>query len=194
MWTAPPGSALTLSVLVRAPAGRMGLLPFAAALAVCDACEAVAAVRCAIKWPNDVWIDGRKVAGILIESRPQDGWAVIGIGLNVDTAETELAPKLRVTATSLRIATRAEADREAVLDLLLERLAAWTADLDHPERVLAAFRERDALYGRRIAWTSDGQETSGEARGIEEDGALVVFTDDGQRLRVDAEVHLDAHA
>ena len=190
-WTAPPGCGLTFSVLVRMPSSRMELLPFAAALAVCEACEETAPVSCAIKWPNDVWIEGRKAAGILIESRPQDDWAVIGIGLNVDTAMDELAPELRETATSLRIATGGEVDRDAVLDVLCEQLSAWTEALHRPERVLTAFRERDALYGRRIAWTSGGNRTSGEARGIEADGALVVFTDDGQRLRVDAEVHLE---
>ena len=85
-WTAPPGRALTLSVLARMEPARMELLSLAVALAVCHACEETAAVECTVKWPNDVWIDGRKVAGILIEARPQEGWAIIGIGLNVDTA------------------------------------------------------------------------------------------------------------
>lgn len=190
-WSAPPGRALTLSVLVRAERTRTELLPLAVALAVCEACEAVAEVRCEVKWPNDVWIEGQKAAGILIESRPQDGWAIVGIGLNVDTAAEELEPELREIATSLRIATGAPVDRGRALDALFERLAAWIDALRAPERVLAAFRERDALYGKRIAWTQGGQPLSGEAQGIEEDGALVVFTDDGQRLRVDAEVHLE---
>ena len=84
-WSAPTGRALTLSALVRLPAAALEPLPLAVAIAVCEACEAVAPVTCRIKWPNDVWIEGRKVAGVLIEARPQEGWAVIGIGLNVDT-------------------------------------------------------------------------------------------------------------
>ena len=59
------------------------------------------ASTCAIKWPNDVWVDGRKLAGILIEARPQDGWAVIGVGLNLTIARDEFPPELRETATSL---------------------------------------------------------------------------------------------
>ncbi len=191
-WSAPPGRALTLSVVVRPRQTRMELLPLAVALAVCEACEAVAGVRCEVKWPNDVWIEGRKVAGILIEARPREGWAVVGIGLNVDTAEDELEPELRQTATSLRIATGGAVDRAAVLDALFDRLAGWIDALGQPDRVIDAFRNRDALYGRQIAWTQDTQRMSGAARGIDDDGSLVVFIEGSEPVRLDAgEVHLD---
>jgi len=184
-WSAPPGRTLALSALARVEAVRLDLLPLAIALAVCEACERVADVRGEIKWPNDVWIAGRKAAGILIESRPQEGWAIIGIGVNVDTATEELEGELRDSATSLRIATGGPVSRDAVLDALFERLAEWLARLDRPEQVTAAYRQRDALYGRRIAWTQRGRRMAGEARGVDDNGALVVFTGD-------AEVHLDA--
>jgi BirA family transcriptional regulator, biotin operon repressor / biotin---[acetyl-CoA-carboxylase] ligase len=191
-WSAPAGRALTLSILVRVPPASLELLPLATAIAVCEACEAAASVSCQVKWPNDVWIDRRKVAGILIEARPVEPWAVIGIGLNVDTARDELDDELRDTATSLRIATGIGIDREAVLDALLERLAAWVAQLEDPAAVAAAFRERDALQGERIAWRTGDERHEGEARGIDDDGALVVFTDAGERMRLDAgEVHLE---
>ena len=190
-WTAPPGRALTLSVLVRVDPRGLELLPLAAALAVAEACERVASVQCRIKWPNDVWVQERKVAGILIEARPQEGWAVVGIGLNVNTSTAELAPELRDTAISLRIATGAQLERGAALDALFDCLAAWIAQLGHPERVIEGFRPRDALYGRRIEWTRDGARFTGEARGIDDDGALVVFTGDAEPVRLDAgEVHL----
>jgi BirA family biotin operon repressor/biotin-[acetyl-CoA-carboxylase] ligase len=147
-----------------------------------------------VKWPNDVWIDASKVAGILIEARPQEGWAVVGIGLNVDTAPDEMDPALRATATSLRIATRGPVSREDALDLLLDALARWLGALGTPARVTEAFRERDALYGRTISWTRDATRMSGEARGIDDDGALVVFTGEGgaEPVRLDAgEVHLE---
>jgi BirA family biotin operon repressor/biotin-[acetyl-CoA-carboxylase] ligase len=194
-WTAPPGRALTLSVLARLPQAQMELLPLAVALAVCDACEAAADVRCEIKWPNDVWIEGRKVAGVLIEARPHEGWAVVGIGVNVDTAADELPPELRDTATSLRIATDSAGDRDAALDALFARLAHWVGALASPESVTAAFRERDALYGRRITWTQDARTMSGEARGIDDDGLLVVFAGEDEPVRLDAgEVHLETRA
>ena len=192
VWSAPTGRALTLSALVRLPAARLEPLPLAVALAVCEACEAVAPVGCRIKWPNDVWIDGRKVAGVLIEGRPLDGWAVIGIGLNVNTAQDEFPEELRGSAVSLRIAAGRQIERDAALDALLTRLADWVARLDDPVAVAAAFRERDVLHGERIAWGAGDARREGEARGIDDDGALVVFTDAGERVRLDAgEVHLE---
>ena len=188
-WTAPPGRGLTLSIIVRADAEALTLLPPTAAVAVCEACERSAPVKCAVKWPNDVWIDERKVAGILIEARPQEGWAVIGIGLNVDTTREELGPELRVRATSLRIATGGEVERESVLESLLERLADRLAG--GRDQLLPAYRERDALYGQAIAWTAGTERREGEARGVDEEGNLVVFTAGGERTALTAgEVHL----
>ena len=194
-WSAPPGRALTLSVLVRLAPASFEPLPLAVPIAVAESCEAVAPVKCRIKWPNDVWVEDLKVSGVLIEARPQEGWAVIGIGLNVDTALDELADELRGTASSLRIASGAPVDREAALDELLARLEAWIARLGDPVGVVEAFRERDALQGQRIAWSSGQVRHEGEARGIDDDGALVVFTDAGERVRLDAgEVHLERPA
>jgi BirA family transcriptional regulator, biotin operon repressor / biotin---[acetyl-CoA-carboxylase] ligase len=189
-WTTPPGRALTLSVIVRDEAARSELLPLAVALAVSEACEATAAVECRVKWPNDVWIEERKVAGILIEARPLEGWAVVGIGVNVDTAEEELSGELRETATSLRIATGGPVDREAVLGALFDRLAHWF--VARPDQVVAAFRERDALYGHQIAWLQGSERRTGEALGIDDDGGLIVFTGPGEPVRLAAgEVHLE---
>jgi BirA family biotin operon repressor/biotin-[acetyl-CoA-carboxylase] ligase len=188
-WMAPPGRDLTLSIIVRAGAEVLTLLPLTAAVAVCEACELSAPVECALKWPNDVWIDERKVAGILIEARPQEGWAVVGVGLNVDATEEELGHDLRETATSLRIATGRELARESVLESLLERLADRLAG--ERDQLLPAYRERDALYGRAIAWAAGTERLEGEARGVDEDGNLVVFTADGERTALAAgEVHL----
>jgi BirA family biotin operon repressor/biotin-[acetyl-CoA-carboxylase] ligase len=191
-WSAPPGRALTLSALARVGAAALEPLPLAVAIAICEACEELVPAACSIKWPNDVWIDGRKLAGVLIEARPQDGWAVIGIGVNVDTPPEELGADLRGTATSLRIAAGEPVDRDAALEALLQRLAEWIGRLDDPAAVTASFRERDALYGQRVAWSAGLQRHQGEARGVDEDGALVVFTDAGERVRLDAgEVHLE---
>ncbi len=78
------------------------LLPLAVPLAVCEAAEELApGIECAIKWPNDIWIEGRKLAGVLIEAKPQDGWAVIGVGLNLSIAPDEFPPDLRDTAISI---------------------------------------------------------------------------------------------
>ena len=180
-WTAPAGKALLYSAIVRPLEQRHLVLPLAAPLAVADAAEEVADVSCAIKWPNDVWIEGRKCAGVLIEARPQDGWAVIGVGLNVSIEPGEVPEELRETATSLD----ADATVDGALEALNESLTRWTrAD---PQEVLAAFRDRDALRGREIAW--DGG--NGTAEGIDERGNLLVATGSGEQVSLGAgEVHL----
>ena len=181
-WTAEPGDALLMSLLVRdlTPAG---LLPLAAAVGVSEACEALAPVEAAIKWPNDVWLAPReKVAGILLEGRPQEGWAVIGIGLNVGTREFPV--ELRETATSLAMCGAAVTVAD-VLSALVPALARWVEA--PPDEVLEAWRKRDALRGERVRWGA----SEGVAAGITQDGALVVETEAGERVELDAgEVHL----
>jgi BirA family transcriptional regulator, biotin operon repressor / biotin---[acetyl-CoA-carboxylase] ligase len=185
-WFAPPGRALLMSLVLRDLGPAQAHLPLAAALAVCDACEQTAPVRCSIKWPNDVWIDGRKVAGILIEGRPQEGWMVLGIGLNVATEPEEFDDEIRAIATSL-VASAPDARAptiENVLQSLLQSLAVW-GDRG-PSEITAAWRERDALLGKRVRW----QQGAGTAEGVDESGALLVMTDTG-RVALDAgEVHL----
>jgi BirA family biotin operon repressor/biotin-[acetyl-CoA-carboxylase] ligase len=128
-----------------------------------------------------VWIDRRKVAGILVEGRPQAGWAVLGIGMNVTTES--FPPELAGTATSLRLAG-ADTTPDRVLSDLLASLARW---LDAgPGEVLGAWRTRDALMGEPVEWSSG----AGIAAGIDDSGALLVDTGE-TRIALDAgEVHL----
>ena len=101
-WTAPPGSALLYSAVLRPLEPRHSVLPLAVPLAVCETAERLRpGIECKVKWPNDIHLDGRKLAGILIEARPQDGWAVLGIGLNLTIAADEFPEELRDRATSL---------------------------------------------------------------------------------------------
>jgi BirA family transcriptional regulator, biotin operon repressor / biotin---[acetyl-CoA-carboxylase] ligase len=173
-WTAPPRSAVLMSLVLRE---LDEMLPLAAAVAIADAISAEAA----IKWPNDVWIDRRKVAGILVEGRPQEGWAVLGVGLNVTTES--FPPELAETATSLKLAG-IDTTPGQVLEELLPSLDAWLGA--PPDAVLPAWRDRDALKGERVRWT-DGE---GVAAGIDDSGSLLVDTRDG-RVTLDAgEVHL----
>jgi BirA family biotin operon repressor/biotin-[acetyl-CoA-carboxylase] ligase len=175
-WTAPPRSAVLMSVVLRE---LEETVPLAAAVAVCEALP----VEAAIKWPNDVWIGERKVAGILIEARPQDGWAVLGIGLNVSV--DEFPPPLDKTATSLALAG-VDLTRDEALAAVLAALDRWLA-ASAPE-VLAAWRARDALLGRTVRWANGTNE--GTAAGVDETGALIVETASG-RVTLDAgEVHL----
>jgi BirA family biotin operon repressor/biotin-[acetyl-CoA-carboxylase] ligase len=179
-WHAVPGKSLVYSAILRPLEPSHSLLPLAVPLAVCDAAESLAPVACQVKWPNDVWIEGRKAAGILIEARPQDGWAVIGIGLNVSLAPEDFPAELRETSASIGagIAVR---DALAALNRELSRWVSAPKD-----EVLATYRRRDSLRGREIEW-ADG---SGTASGIADDGNLLVQTAAGEVSLGAGEVHL----
>ena len=175
-WSAPPKSAVLMSVVLRELSET---LPLAAAVAVCEALP----VEALIKWPNDVWIDGRKVAGILVEGRPQEGWAVLGIGLNV--AAEQFPDELN--ATSLTLSGAAVSVDES-LAALVGSLETWLSR--STEEILAAWRSRDALLGRTVRWANGCQD--GVAVGVDDSGALIVDTAAG-RVTLDAgEVHLSA--
>ena len=174
-WSAPRGRALLMSLVLRAP---HPLLPLAGAVAVAE----VSGEEARIKWPNDVLVGGRKVAGILAEGRPQERWAVIGIGLNVAVRIEDLPDKLRDTAGTLGLESR---DVERVLGALLAALEHVLA-LD-AAALLEAWRARDALIGREITWAGG----TGRAAGIDGAGRLVVELAGGGRTELDAgEVHL----
>jgi len=179
-WSAPAGSSLLMSLILReAPA----LLPLAAAVAVAEACATPAA---AIKWPNDVLVDGRKVAGILAEGRPQEGWWVLGIGVNVALDPADLPPELRDTAATLGRAP------DGVEPFLADLLGALERALTAPaEQLLDAWRARDALAGREVRWNAG----AGIARGVDGEGRLVIELADGGRTALNAgEVHLGTGA
>src|SRR6195952_2255991 len=147
-WTAPPGSALLYSAVLRPLEPRHSVLPLAVPLAVCETAERLRpGIDCKVKWPNDIHLEGRKLAGILIEARPQDGWAVLGIGLNLTIAEDEFPPELRDRAISLCPTGPAG---EASASALSEALEHWI-DAD-PQRVLTEWRKRDALRGHEVSW------------------------------------------
>jgi BirA family biotin operon repressor/biotin-[acetyl-CoA-carboxylase] ligase len=169
-WTAPAGRALLLSLIVRE---LDPLLPLRAGLAVADLAGAAARV----KWPNDVLLDGRKIAGVLVEGRPQEDWAVIGIGVNVALDLAEMPEDLRGTAGTLG---RRPGELEAALAELLDHLERRLAE--RVEEVLAALRERDALLERPVSW-ADGE---GVGAGIDERGRLRVRLADGRETAIDA--------
>jgi BirA family transcriptional regulator, biotin operon repressor / biotin---[acetyl-CoA-carboxylase] ligase len=171
VWSTPEGKALLLSGIVRDLGPDHALLPLAVPVAVCEAIESVGGLECRIKWPNDVWLDERKVAGVLIEARLPD-WAVIGIGVNVAIAPSEFPDDLRWPATSVD----SGASVDAVRDAICAALARWTSATR--AAVLDAFSGRDALAGRRVAW-EDGE---GVARGVDADGNLTVERLHGGRV------------
>jgi len=174
-WATPPGSALALSLVIRDPDP---LLSLRAGLAVADFAGAGARV----KWPNDVLLDGRKVAGVLVEGRPQAGWAVLGIGVNAALDLALLPEDLRGVAGTLGLAPR---ELPRALEELLRSLE--TRLDESPGTTLAALRERDALLDRPVRWEGG----TGTGAGIADDGALLVRTGGGTVHSLAAgEVHL----
>jgi BirA family transcriptional regulator, biotin operon repressor / biotin---[acetyl-CoA-carboxylase] ligase len=186
-WSAPAASALLMSLLLRAQPTEHGaqlppLLPLIAALAVCD----VAGGEARIKWPNDVVLERggglAKLAGILTEGRPREGWAIVGIGVNVAVRIDELPAELHGSAATLG---RRSQEIEPTLELLLDAFARRLGE--PPETTLRAWRARDALLGRQVTWN----EGAGRAEGIDGAGRLVVALDGGGHVTLDAgEVHL----
>jgi BirA family biotin operon repressor/biotin-[acetyl-CoA-carboxylase] ligase len=177
-WSASAGRALLCSVVIRDPPA---LLPLAAGVAVAEA----VGVAARLKWPNDVLLEGRKVAGILVEGRLQEGWAVVGIGLNVALRVSDLPVELRERAGTLGFSPAAI---EPMLDAMLDHLEGWIAAPGGA--LLAAVRERDALLGQSVRWAGG----RGVGAGIDDGGRLLVETDSGTVALDAGEVHLSADA
>jgi BirA family biotin operon repressor/biotin-[acetyl-CoA-carboxylase] ligase len=211
-WLAPPGSALLCSFVLRDPPPLLSLI---AGVAVCD----VVGDDARVKWPNDVVLERpypeerepargqidsetpstlAKLAGVLIEGRPQENWSVLGIGVNVAVHIEELPAEVRAGAASL------QRPRSAIEPLLTDLLAALVRRLgEPPDALLESWRTRDALCGRDIAWDTgrqshDARATQrpgerGRAEGIDAKGALLVRREDGTTTALSAgEVHLES--
>jgi BirA family transcriptional regulator, biotin operon repressor / biotin---[acetyl-CoA-carboxylase] ligase len=169
-WSAPAGTALLATAILRPLEEGHALLPLAVPIGACEAIESLAPVRCEVKWPNDVWIEERKVGGVLIEARPPD-WAAIGVGVNLAIPDDAFPAELRWPATSVGHGV----GPDEMLRALCERLDRWVGA--PAADILAAFGDRDALRGRRLAWEGAGGAApsgNGVADGVDERGNLRV--------------------
>ena len=174
-WSAPVGASLLCSWVIRDPSR---LLSLAAGLAVAE----LAGDSARVKWPNDVLIERRKLAGILVEGRPQERWAVLGIGINVATRPEQLPAELRDRAATLGLTP---ADLEPTLARLRDNLERWLSAADGD--VLQAVRALDALRDQPVRWAGG----AGTGAGIDDGGRLLVALADGSSVALDAgEVHL----
>jgi BirA family biotin operon repressor/biotin-[acetyl-CoA-carboxylase] ligase len=192
-WSTPPGRALALSLLLRpaiAPieAPRLTLV---AAVAVAEAVRAETGLDVGIKWPNDLYVDGRKLCGILTELEAEIErvrFVVLGIGLNVNQAEAEFPPDIRETATSLRREAGRPFDRRSLLRAILARLEARYAQFLAGEwpALRAAWRSLSVTLGRpvRVVPASGEPAWEGEALDVDGEGALLVRRPDGSVERV----------
>jgi BirA family transcriptional regulator, biotin operon repressor / biotin---[acetyl-CoA-carboxylase] ligase len=173
-WEAPPGSSLLVSVLVRRPPhdDAFGLV-MAAAVALAEAVEDVAGVAPGLKWPNDLVVADRKLAGLLAE---RDGDAlVVGAGCNANW--DAFPPDLAGTATACNLEAGRVVDRDALLDAYLVAFARY---LDAPEPVADEYRNRLVTAGRQVRVERAQQSPLvGQAVRVDDDGALVVRDDTG---------------
>lgn len=186
-WITPPGLDLMFSLLLR-PAEAIALWPrftTLAALAICRAIEDELPLQPQIKWPNDIYIHGRKTSGLLAEvvSTPQGMALILGIGINVNSRQ--FPPALADTATSLYLSLPSgvmirELDRQSLAMTLLQELA------DHFQHLgtgfadaVSAVRQRSWLLGKQIRATVDGVEIYGRAADLNPEGHLILAMADG---------------
>jgi BirA family transcriptional regulator, biotin operon repressor / biotin---[acetyl-CoA-carboxylase] ligase len=180
-WSAPAGAALTFSVLLRpsdVPPARLGWLPLLTGVAVATAVRAQAGVPASLKWPNDVLVGERKLAGILAEAHGDA--VVVGVGLNVTLRPAELPVP---AATSLLIEGAASTDRTSLLAAILTGLAqryrTWRADPDAPG-LRADYLRWSATVGREVrAELPGGAVLTGTAADVDDAGRLVLRTPGG---------------
>lgn len=188
-WTAPAGAAVLCSILLRPPPGRQAAeLSLVGGLAVAEVVEEALGAPAGLKWPNDVLVSGRKLAGILAES--VSGAVALGVGLNVNQAEGDLPPDARTPPASMRTVDGVARDRAPLLAALLaslERAYDTWGELGLAG-LHAEIARRDVLAGRRVRVG----ELAGIAAGIDAAGALVLDTPSGRRAVISGEVSVSA--
>jgi len=194
-WRAPAGTSLLASIIVRPqlPHALLPTLSLATAVAAAEALRRMARVDAKLKWPNDVLVSGRKIAGILLESRaaaraaaspseadPSSLVTIIGVGINL--GQHEFPPDLAETATSVAIETGRAPSRESMLTALLDEFDIWRARLESQGfgPIREGWRRLSDTLGRKV--TIDA--VTGVAADLDTDGALLVDVGGGSLTRV----------
>jgi len=184
-WESSRSMNLLFSVLLRPDAAdteRIPLVPFTAAVAVAEAIEVVTGLTVECKWPNDLLVSKKKVAGMLLEStmtRDRIEKLVLGIGVNVN--QTEFPAEIQPQPTSLRIESGGEVDRVALLQHMLEEFEHRYLLLLHhpPEEMLSVWKAKTTMFSTRVSVRQTNGTLSGIAEDISPDGSLLLRTDDG---------------
>lgn len=187
-WEHAPGQGLALSVGLHlgCDARPMGAAALATGLALAEGLDALG-VRASLKWPNDVLLGGRKLAGILCESRalPRGDAVVIGVGVNVRQRAEDFPLEIRELAASLALAGH-DASAEDVAAAFLNAMERRWDQLQEGSRadVLAAWTARSDMWGRTVTVPLPGGPTAAEARRLDDDGALIVRLPSGVEAAV----------
>jgi len=186
-WHSPSGVNLYTTIILRPsiPLGQVPRLSLVAGVAAAEALETVAPGIVALKWPNDVWLSGRKTCGIIAEAVTDAAQGLrcvlLGIGINVNLALKDVPTDLRDKATSVRIATGRPCDRIELASALFNRLDSRYMEIEASgfAAVRPAWERYSALTGRRVTVVEGDARTAGVVRGIDDDGALLLDTGAG---------------
>lgn len=186
----------TIGIAKAIPASSQGLLSIVTGVALCRALEQSAVAMVGLKWPNDLLCEGRKLGGILIESRPLDEahfYFAIGFGLNVLMSATELA-QIPQSATSLAQVAVTEVDRTQVLTASVDSVIRSIRAFDHRavQELIAEFAQLDVFHGLPIDVIAGDRRVRGINRGITPDGQLQLETRQGLEIHSAGEISLRA--
>lgn len=188
-WFSPEGMNLYFSLLLRPyqPARDFPLYSLATSVALIEAIQRTTGLAVQIKWPNDVVLEDKKLAGILLESEvrgDQSPSLVVGVGVNVNIGLTDFPPELQKSATSLRIALGRPVDRADLLIELFNQLVEQYRLVDDKALLIQAVRQHCQTLGRRVRVQTARQEFEGWAEDLQEDGALLIRMGDGNQRRI----------
>lgn len=201
VWVSPRGKGLWFSVLLRPkfPRAAASRLTVAASVAVAETLRRFASVDARIKWPNDVTVRGKKLAGILTEMRdvaasvPDASFfaaetaattplmAILGIGIDVNCLREDFAPELTGVATSLQIETGHQQDRSALAVAMLAALdACYQQAQENFDAIVERWAQLCTTLGRQLVVTTGNRQVEGHAQALNGDGALLLRRDSGQ--------------
>jgi BirA family transcriptional regulator, biotin operon repressor / biotin---[acetyl-CoA-carboxylase] ligase len=198
-WHSPSGVNLYMTIILRPsmPLGQVPRLSLVAGVAAAEALETVAPGIVALKWPNDVWLKGRKACGMIAEAvtdaRQHLRCVLLGIGLNVNLASKDVPPDLRDKATSVRIATGRACDRIELASALFNRLHSRYMETESAgfAAVRPAWERYSALTGRRVTVVDGEARTEGVVKGIDDEGALLIDSDKGPARILTGDVSIE---
>jgi BirA family biotin operon repressor/biotin-[acetyl-CoA-carboxylase] ligase len=195
-WLSPKGG-IWMSVILqpKVPTARITTLPFVAALAVCKAIQEATKLEARLKWPNDVMIGGKKVAGILLDisaEAEQVNYAVVGIGINANVDSQAISSKIESKVTSIKDELGREASRLAIVKLLLEKLEFYYGELERhgPAGIIEEWRKNSDMLGRQVSVIQGEKVQTGVAADINEDGSLLLRTGKGDLNIVSGDIRV----
>ena len=190
-WVSPPFVNLYLSVILQPPIApsQASLMTLMAAVAVTEGIEAYSGLQAIIKWPNDILLKNRKVAGLLNEIHSEMDrihFVILGIGVNLNMEGAMFPKEIRSAATSLKQETGQPVSRKEVVQCVLSALEKWydTFLKEGGDRILEAWKDRAQIKGKPVRVTSFGETLMGRAVDIDSEGRLIIETKGGEQKRV----------